>query len=177
MGPCPPTSTSWAAPIRRPVTFRSGPIGWPISSLVVVESTDRSTELDLHDSLSQPFASLSRDFIPGGDGGRAAATSGPSPATSTHQVRTSLPFPLCGTDHPKPSVSYLRPDLAPLTRLCSAHAGSRSCYDGSYPSAMVRSAPLLRDPMICALVFWAGRAAHAGSCRWWSRSSAALDLV
>ena len=74
----------------------------------------------------------------------------------THQVRTSLPLPQCRTDHLKPSVSYFRPDLTPVTRLCSSHAGSRSCYDGSYPSTMVRSAPLPRDAMICALAFCAG---------------------
>ena len=118
----------------------------------------------------------------------------PSPASSTNRpttLRTHLPLPsrrCCSRGSPAScpgwpglgsagAVSYLRPDLTSVTRLCSAHAGSRSCYGGSCPSAMVRSAPLPRDHMICALVFCAGRAAHAGSCRWRLRSSTALHLV
>ncbi|KAG0547329.1 hypothetical protein BDA96_01G070200 [Sorghum bicolor] len=95
----------------------------------------------------------------------------PSPASSTNRpttLRTHLPLPsrrCCSRGSPAScpgwpglgsagAVSYLRPDLTSVTRLCSAHAGSRSCYGGSCPSAMINFVLLISRQGKVRLTKW-----------------------
>jgi hypothetical protein len=102
----------------------------------------RPIELDLQDSPPQPFASVSRDFIPSGRRRppRGAIRRQRAPA---HQVRTCLSFPLCGsgTDHRKPYCKLFASGSDPIiTHACVTPTQDPGlCCERAYPFTMVSS--------------------------------------